>query len=333
MLFVLAASVVWAVSARILNMTIDDTLGDERTGKLPQYEPDWIPRSVGGAPCTGCGAQPDGSLAFKGTWHDRSTYVKDPPCTISLDFSGSRIYVFFILHNNLGTVNKNTRVRFFLDSSVNSAGDYVHVSDRAGVHYLYNQLVFDSTTLEFGNHNLLISSYSNGTDGSLALFDYAVYTTDDDPIPHTTQTAGPTPSQREGDGHSPRVGVAIGGSIAGGLVAAILLGVAYWIYTRRGRTNRPPSALGSVTDSYTQAATVEPFDARRPSRSDATSLERGYRERTSKALLVSQPSLRSAEDSAQLRTELGWVREELERVRRIAEPPDYSRTSSNRHMS
>ncbi|EJD35786.1 hypothetical protein AURDEDRAFT_175127 [Auricularia subglabra TFB-10046 SS5] len=48
--------------------------------------------------------------------------------------------------------------------------------DPAGEQYLYDQLVFDSKVLELGNHTLVVSSYSNGTDGSVALFDYAVYT-------------------------------------------------------------------------------------------------------------------------------------------------------------
>ncbi|EJD35790.1 hypothetical protein AURDEDRAFT_175130 [Auricularia subglabra TFB-10046 SS5] len=243
MLLVLAAFVL-SVSARILNVTIDDALGDERKGTVPLYAP----------------AQPDGTQAYNGTWHDRSTFIQDPaPSTITLDFSGTRIYVFFILFNNIGTVNNNTRLQFYMDGLSDPTKEFLHLGDPAGEKYLYNQLVYDSQALKHGDHTLRVSSYSNGTDGSVALFDYAVYTTeiDDDPTPHTspaaialpapsiTQSAGPAPSPSEQGGQSSRVGVAIGGPISGALVAALLLAGASWFYIRRRQTSRKIPAAAS----------------------------------------------------------------------------------------
>ncbi|EJD35796.1 hypothetical protein AURDEDRAFT_188607 [Auricularia subglabra TFB-10046 SS5] len=326
MLFLLAPFVFLSVAARMLNVTIDDTLGDARTGAIPQYGQSWRARSVGGAPCNECRAQPDGARAFKGTWHDKSTYEKDPRATVSLEFSGSRIYVFFILFNDIGTSTKDTRLKFYLDGSPDSAGDFLHPSDAAGEPYLYNQLVFDSQSLELGNHTLLISSYSDGESGSLALFDYAVYTMDDASHPETPQVPGP-PSDNGGGRSSPSAAV-IGGSVAGGLVAALLLGVAFWLYVRRRRRNGLSSAQGPVMESYAHDVSVEPFAPPPASYSDAqSSLERGYMERASKAPLLSPSPPRSTVDPAQLRHELDGVREELERVRRIAEPPDYTHVS------
>ncbi|EJD35784.1 hypothetical protein AURDEDRAFT_188603 [Auricularia subglabra TFB-10046 SS5] len=354
MLLILAAFVFLSVSARVLNVTIDDTLGDERSGAIPQYEEDWRARSVGGAPCNECRAQPDGTRVFKGTWHDKSTYEKDPRATVSLEFSGTRIYVFFVLFNEIDTGLKNTRLRFYLDGSPDAAGEFLHLLDPAGPQYLYDQLVFDSQSLEFGNHTLLVSSYSDGTTGSLSLFDYAVYTTDDDPQPdpqpspsnpqpsrsnpqtshsepdpQNTQVSEPPPDSGAAGRWSPD-GAAIGGAVGGGLAGALLLlGAAYWIYARRRTKNRyrTPSTLASVAE----ASIVEPFDAR--SASDGLRSERGYMQRTSKAPPVSPSPLTSPGDPGQLRSELGWVREELERVRRIAQPPDYTHASRDSHTS
>lgn len=162
MLLRLLSLVFASVCARVSNVTIDDTLGDELTGKIPQHAPEgWIPRSTSGAPCVLCTAQPDATHIYKGTWHDKSTFIQEPtPSTISMSFNGTRIYVYFILFNNIGTVNNNTRLRFYLDGSSDPTRDFLHLGSPAGERYLYNQLVYNSRTLEHANHTLLISSYS-----------------------------------------------------------------------------------------------------------------------------------------------------------------------------
>ncbi|EJD35791.1 hypothetical protein AURDEDRAFT_188604 [Auricularia subglabra TFB-10046 SS5] len=310
-----------SVSALILNVTIDDTLGDEQTGQIPLYAPDaWTPRSVGGVPCSECTAQPDGTYVYKATWHDRSTLVHDEvPSTVTMNFYGTRIYVFFILFNNIGTLIKDTRLRFYVDDSSDSNKDFLHTEDPAGDKYLYNQLVFDSQALELANHTLRISSYSTGTYGSIALFDYAVYTTeaDDDPASHSstqsvaqppspssTHVAGPTPSQSDRGQRASRLGV-IACSIASALVLALMLAAGYGVYRIRRRRRRGVSASWSITESYRRAAIIDPFIGRLPSQSEAAALDRGA---------VSQPSPLSSDESARLRGELGWMREELERI-------------------
>lgn len=307
-----------SVCARISNVTIDDTLGDEVTGQIPQYAPDgWIARSVSGAPCDLCTAQPDATRIYKGTWHDRSTLALDQiPSTISMSFNGTRIYVYFILFNNIDTVNHNTRLRFYLDGSSYPAQDFLHLGDPASEKYLYSQLVYDSLTLEPANHTLVVSSYSNGTDGSLALFDRAVYTTGTDDvsatqIASTGAPAVPVPAPQSADGnrsHAPRIGVVIGSAVAGALVLALAIGC--WLCFRRRR----PCALrrrGGALVAPLLAPDLQPQGV--PTAAV----------RSSKA--TSPVSV--FDDSAQLRSELEQLREELKRVRRIAEPPDYTQVS------
>lgn len=313
-----------SVRARLSNVTIDDTLGDEHTGEIPQYSPEgWVARSPSGAPCDACTAQPDATHIYKSTWHDKSAFVQEQiPSTISMSFSGTRIYVYFILFNNIGTRNNNTRLRFYLDGFSDPTADYLHLGDPADDRYLYNQVVYDSHDLKHANHTLLISSYSNGTDGSVALFDRAVYTTepDDDSTPVVGPTASPTvpaPTSQIDKGnsaHTPHLGILIGSSVAGALVLALISAAGVWFYfwRRRGR------------------ARLEPLNAHLPGRSqDAVTVacwDRWAAKKAASAESRSQPS-QAADDAAQLRSELGWVREELARVRRIAEPPNYSHAS------
>lgn len=305
-----------SVSARVWNITIDDTLGDEYTGQVPQYAPDdWRARSVGAVPCKTCKAKPDGTYVYRGTWHDRSTGTGQAPSTIYMSFTGTRIYVFFILFNDIGTFSPNTRLRFYLDGYPDITKDFLHIGDPAGEKYLYNQLVFDSRPLELATHSLRISSYSNGSDGSVALFDYAIYTTrgDDEPTGKIAQSPISSPSSQSGthtgsppppSGHSPPVRVVVACSIVGTLIAlALSITGGYWIYTRMHR----------------RRGTIRPFDAHLRPHSPI----RQERQKAGKALLSSETPPQLIDIPAQVSSELGRLREELERVRRITEPPEY----------
>ncbi|EJD35727.1 hypothetical protein AURDEDRAFT_175177 [Auricularia subglabra TFB-10046 SS5] len=120
------------VVARVLNVTIDDTLGDARTSQKPRYEaaapPDWRARSVGGSPCQICTAQPDGTRIYNGTWHDKTTYI-DEPDTISIDFNGTAIYLFCILPNGIYNTINTTRLSFYMDGSSTPVGHFLHELD------------------------------------------------------------------------------------------------------------------------------------------------------------------------------------------------------------
>ncbi|EJD35800.1 hypothetical protein AURDEDRAFT_188609 [Auricularia subglabra TFB-10046 SS5] len=312
-------------SPRLFNVTIDDTFGDERTEQNPQYGPDnWIPRGLGTVPCSDCRVQPDSAQAYRGSWHDRSVLAGQDPSTVSMNFSGTRICVFFILFNVIDW-EMDTRLRFYVDGS-----------NPADPPYLYNQLVFDSKDLEPGNHTLQVSTYSKGDIGSTALFDYAIYTTqtDDDLTLNSTQTTQsvvPTAAQSGDGGHSVPLAAAIGGAIAGAFSLALLLAVGCWIrvYQRQRRfRRRQVLSLASVPEPYLQASSVEPSTVLLPSQKDVTNRRDG--EKGEKAALVLHGSpVGSIDDFARLRSELGWAREELERSRtqRTDKPPEYPHAS------
>lgn len=255
-------------SALQINYTIDDTLGDQRTGSLPRYMGSsgnpWV-AAIASKGCLDCGAQPDGTLAYNGTWHDRTTFSNDPPASISIDFSGSKIYIFCILANNVGLTWQDTRLSFYLDGGAKPVADFLHTPDMAVASFLYNQLVFESDSLTDGNHNLLVNNYASDGNGSLILFDYAIYTTeaDQDPptdaapsstsrssifnsstrsgnsVPTASQEQAPPANSTISNASSLNVGAVVGGAL-GGAVMFLLLLVAGWFLARRKK--RPSAA-------------------------------------------------------------------------------------------
>lgn len=62
-----------AVSAVLVNVTIDDTQGDPLTGLQITYDPPGSWKSSSG--CVGCESSPDGNLAHLQTWHE-GTFVR-----------------------------------------------------------------------------------------------------------------------------------------------------------------------------------------------------------------------------------------------------------------
>ena len=59
-----------ACSPRLVNVTIDDTLGDESNGNMITYSAGWKL----GQNCTNCAAKLDASEVFEHTWHDGTYY-------------------------------------------------------------------------------------------------------------------------------------------------------------------------------------------------------------------------------------------------------------------
>ncbi|EJD35765.1 hypothetical protein AURDEDRAFT_175161 [Auricularia subglabra TFB-10046 SS5] len=239
---------------RLLNVTIDDTLGDNLSGEKPEYKgKDWRPRSVGGTPCTVCSAQPDPTFVVNGTWHDQLTFSGEEPATISFTFSGTAVYVFCIVPNGIPLTPINvTRLSFYLDDSV--SGSYLHHVDKTLDQYLYNQLVFNRDDLTAGNHTLRIANQPADT-GSLILFDYAVYTTEvsDAPVsaspsaevsstsaasPSKTPASAPSPVGVDGE-HPANIKLIVGVSVGGGLAALLLLVVIFQIYSQSLRRSVP----------------------------------------------------------------------------------------------
>ncbi|EPT00090.1 hypothetical protein FOMPIDRAFT_1123150 [Fomitopsis schrenkii] len=160
------------VSASATNRTIDDTYGDPVTQFQVAYTANWNP----GQSCTGCAVQPDPSQAFDGTWHDTTSNNPNStsPHSATLKFNGTAIWVYCILANTAGTgVTIFTNASFELDGAI--AGTYEHDPAPSQGPFLYNISVFSKTELSMAEHTLVMTAVQ-GSEPSLLLFDYAVYT-------------------------------------------------------------------------------------------------------------------------------------------------------------
>jgi len=206
----------------ISNQTIDDESGDSVSGALPTYVPASSWRL--GPTCPDCVVHPDQSLAFNRTWHDNSQFPGDPPASLSLDFVGTAIYVFCIVPPIEANVISRYSLNFSLDDGA-SQGTFVYLPT-SNTDFLYNVSVVSLPSLSNKAHNLLVST-DDTINGSIFLFDYAVYTTIEEKV----------------DSHS-NVGT-IAGCAFGGIFILVLV-LALLMYRRKWRHRKRPPVLPVV---------------------------------------------------------------------------------------
>ncbi|KAI0917599.1 hypothetical protein AcW1_007234 [Taiwanofungus camphoratus] len=265
-----------AVHAAAKNITIDDQYGDLVADMLPIYSPSgaWVQ----GDNCDGCALKPNEVYAYNNTWHD-STYlavVSGYP-TATLLFSGTAIYVYFIIINqapNATGIQVNTDVYFTLDGA--SLGHFTNTpSVGSSIRFTYDYLVFATESLNYTAHELIMQSRA------VALFDYAVYTVPDPdtasstasssttislssttsrtptiPTSATASLATAAPPSPSTSTHHAAVGAIVGG-VVGGLAGLAILLFLLLAWRQRGKLlfiNRAPRDRVSLTASEPKSA-------------------------------------------------------------------------------
>ncbi|KAJ7742725.1 hypothetical protein DFH07DRAFT_39563 [Mycena maculata] len=237
--------------ATISNRTIDDTNGDPITGFTPVYAPEaqW---NVG-QNCSGCLVQPDPSQVFDRTWHDTTQGTGGVPSSVTLNFTGTAIYLFCVVPNTISFATTVYDLSFTLDDG--SIGTYTHVPD-ASDEILYSVPVLSSENLSNQAHTLVAETAGN----SLFVFDFAIYTFDDSPPTTTTSMTAtssavpigaPQTSTMPGSTQSTTsrsrapLAAIVAGSIAG-VVAIILslLAIRCWKRRRRQGQRRDDESTG-----------------------------------------------------------------------------------------
>ncbi|KAF5388955.1 hypothetical protein D9757_005059 [Collybiopsis confluens] len=225
-----------------VNRSIDDTLGDSVTGQKPLY----LPPTVGiweDATCKECALRPSIQDAYDQTWTAATYHPKLGNMSISFPFTGTAIYVFFILAN-ISSHNSTTATNFTLDG-VLVEGAYIHIADPDAPAFQFNEsaLAFAQTGLENSTHNLIIST--SGDETIFVNFDYALYTfeeEDDTSVPSSSSTdlssatgSSTTSTTSTTSKHSDSSKGAIVGGIIGGLLALCVLTSVMFIYYRHQR--------------------------------------------------------------------------------------------------
>ncbi|KAM6500191.1 hypothetical protein JOM56_003205 [Amanita muscaria] len=156
--------------AVLVNRTIDDTFGDPVTGFKPVYLPSaaWTDQT-----CTGCAVQPDTKSAFEGTWTTATYCPGMHNMSITLEFTGVAVWVFFILANaseHGSSIVTNTQCNFTLDGQ--HAGSFTDMSTSK---IQYNVTSFSRSGLANVTHQLVIST-NDYPFNAFVSFDYAIYT-------------------------------------------------------------------------------------------------------------------------------------------------------------
>ncbi|KZT68206.1 hypothetical protein DAEQUDRAFT_344606 [Daedalea quercina L-15889] len=156
--------------ASVTNRTIDDQYGDSVTGRHPIYYGDWNY----GPTCSGCFFQPSPEDAFMSSWHDTSTNNHYNGQNVSIEFSGTAIWVYCIMPNYEPYSGTVIDIGFDLDGG--SAGTFTFLNPVGRLDsFVYNVTVYSATGLTNTQHTLVMTPIN-----SSLLFDWAEYTYDDD---------------------------------------------------------------------------------------------------------------------------------------------------------
>ncbi|KAL4266467.1 hypothetical protein AB1N83_003327 [Pleurotus pulmonarius] len=282
------------------NVTIDDQFGDELSRVRPTYAPTlgWTSGGEGAVKL-------NTSLVHNGTWHDTTLYPGGEPKRVNFTFTGISLYVYCIIANTPAGppfFEADADYKFLIDGEL--VGRYRHEAELNNPDYSYNTPVYVNTTLQNRLHNftLLVDSPANPI---LLLFDYAVYTTTDEDIVHSSATESSTalnqPTETPGQAVSSRTQVNVGvivGPVIGGLSVIIIIFAA--LFFRRRRTARNAQTLEVSTPS------PKVIEFRDQGSSDARDAE--------------------PEREADLAQEMREMRRELERLRQqsAGTPPPYA---------
>ncbi|KAI0673886.1 hypothetical protein C8Q78DRAFT_658019 [Trametes maxima] len=173
-----------------VNHTIDDQTGDSVTGALPDYEPpnvedNWFQGNL----CVHCNMLPnkviDVSKTFNGTWHDTTYHPGTLERSVAASFTGTAVYVFFIVPNTVPFTTTLTNLSFSLDDA--SAGQpFIHIPDSSS-DISYQVPVFTATNLANTKHTVKVST--GGPNATLMLFDYMIYTAEEPDPPSVIGTS------------------------------------------------------------------------------------------------------------------------------------------------
>ncbi|KAJ7348879.1 hypothetical protein DFH08DRAFT_697253, partial [Mycena albidolilacea] len=142
------------------------------SGALPSYSPVsfW---NVGASCGGGCAVHLDPALAFNHTWHDSSQFPGSNPVSVSLQFTGTAVWVFCIVPPITTSEITRYNLSFNLDDRAHR-GTFLFTPTSSS-EFLYNVPAVSLPTLPNAAHTLSITT-DDSVNGSIFLFDYAVYT-------------------------------------------------------------------------------------------------------------------------------------------------------------
>ncbi|KAF8830965.1 hypothetical protein HHX47_DHR1000254 [Lentinula edodes] len=204
----------------------------------------------------GCALQPPISSAFGGTYTAATYNSGLQNISITFDFTGTAIYVYFILANNPAPgITATTAANFTLDGSLVGTFNHSPNTSTSAPDFQFNQsaLAFSKDGLKNITHQMVIST-SGLSEDVWVNFDYALYTFQDATTissseslssSSTNNLPSATASTSSNIGISSsqstdamRIGVIIGGAIGGLVVLGALITMLCICHKRRRRRNQ-----------------------------------------------------------------------------------------------
>ncbi|KAJ7578698.1 hypothetical protein C8J56DRAFT_968837 [Mycena floridula] len=229
--------------AKLVNITIDDTLGDPSTGAQIVYYPAdaWHTNDTCGGDCQGT---PNSKDAYSKTWHGSTFDVNKPtyPNTIlqaTASFSGSAVYVYCVLPFNR-TRGPPSNMTFLVDGKRVGAfvQDVNSPNPADGSQFGFNSLVFSTTNLSDTAHTLTLQNGHVDGPKSQVILDYITYSTNDN------DSTARIPSDNLSK-HPNRTAAIIGGIVGTVAFIGILAGFVLW-RRKRSKWNLIPDGERAI---------------------------------------------------------------------------------------
>ncbi|KAJ7244321.1 hypothetical protein C8J57DRAFT_1681202 [Mycena rebaudengoi] len=275
--FIPLAYLLWKIQSCFAvssNRTIDDFYGDPITGFIPFYEPHKAWNAVANGNCSICFVHVDPTQTSNDTWHDSNLIFNSEEqqrpfiCDNSIyGDPGTAVYLFSVILNLTPSdplVDYN--LTFTLDDTL--SGTFMHLAQTTSNDISYHVPIFASTGLASQPHTLIARTASP----SIFIFDYAIYTVEDNitssgtaqpatpsstgesasaqhPVEDSITSSGtarPVTSSSTGESASDQhpsslsalnLGAIISASICGFLAASLLSGILYFRGRRRSAKN------------------------------------------------------------------------------------------------
>ncbi|EKM60262.1 uncharacterized protein PHACADRAFT_203507 [Phanerochaete carnosa HHB-10118-sp] len=271
----------FVTNAVLINVTVDDAGTDRLTGLGFSYSPlsDWN----FGPNCTECVAQLNRSQLHMGSWHDATYDGSNGPRTelqsATLGFNGSAIYVYGVIVTSplipFGDTS-STHLGFFIDDQL--VGTFNNTPAGNGSNpaaFKYNVTLYSNRSLPHGPHTFVLQNGLDGGPASIVLFDYLVYSTEQEDATVTTSAAAaslsmtsptiPPPTSTERPASSSSALVKVLPATLGAIALIILLVLALLWRRRRRRRNWFRASRTPEVDLLSQplsAANLRAHDSR-----------------------------------------------------------------------
>ncbi|EPQ51816.1 hypothetical protein GLOTRDRAFT_96075 [Gloeophyllum trabeum ATCC 11539] len=208
-------------AAVMVNITIDDTYGDEKTGLKPNWVVGFEFQSL---ECQHPGTNPiltttclqgvDSSLAYNQTWTgmtiNQTTSTLGGLTQLNLTFNGTAIYVYHVIP----AINDFSETTFGIAYSLDEDDSKLEAYSKTP-HTQYNQLAYSREGLSPSTHTLGVTIGDPGL--PQMFFDYAIYTSRSRPHRDPTNSIGYKAPETGGSGISQNLGNILSNPASAGL--------------------------------------------------------------------------------------------------------------------